>query len=455
MKCCRFLAVPALVAGFLCAASSSAHAYTINTTEVGKRIRWSTDTVTLQMDAEFERYLGPGEAYAALAMGFDAWRGLPRVPDMVIRPGTPTSIGHHDGGPTNAIYLLRDWPYESAKLAVTIVTYEMDTGRLLDADIVVNGKANFGLLDEPPAPGKLSYDLAAVLTHEAGHVLGLGESNSGQDATMWPYAKPDDVDKRSLAQDDEDGAIDSYQSAPPPAASGCGPNTVGGRASSRNGFVLGLWMMAVLSVARVSRRRKALALAAVSVTLASLLVGFDLPSLRADRAAESAAKLEALLARGTRDDRGQVEALASGGDSELARRAHITLGKLAARPGGARVSALSGEGISRLRQLMGTGSQLSVGRAKRTGTARQGGLLFTEYQVQTQNGDTRTLRVPGGVANGIGQRVIDAELPPADDQEIAVIPQADGTQHWAYHHAGALFGGHLGDEAVIEGALQR
>src|SRR5262249_30419512 len=214
---------------------------------------------------EFERYLGPGESYAALAMGFDAWRGLPRVPDMVIRPGAPTSVGHHDGGPTNAIYLLRDWPYEAAKLAVTIVTYEMDTGRLLDADIVVNGKANFELLDEPAPPGKLSYDLAAVLTHEAGHVLGLGESNAGQDATMWPYAKPDGTDRRTLAEDEEAGAIDSYQSAPPPAASGCGSNTIGGRASSRHGIVLGLWMLAALSVARVSRRRGRRTAAAVSV----------------------------------------------------------------------------------------------------------------------------------------------------------------------------------------------
>src|SRR5262245_3991259 len=140
--------VSAALAGLLSFASG-AHAYTINTTELGKRIRWSVDSVSLQMDAEYEGYLDPGDSFAALEMGFEAWRGLPRVPDLIVRSGRPAGLGHHDGHPTNGIYLLRDWPYEKEKLAVTIVTYEMDTGRLLDADIVVNGQAAFALLDEP------------------------------------------------------------------------------------------------------------------------------------------------------------------------------------------------------------------------------------------------------------------------------------------------------------------
>src|ERR1700753_2546045 len=101
MKCSRLLVVPAVLSSLLFGVSSSAHAYTINTTEVCKRVRGSTDTVGLQMDSEFENYLGPGEAYAALAMGFEAWRGLPRVPDMMITPGTPAPLGHHDCGPTH------------------------------------------------------------------------------------------------------------------------------------------------------------------------------------------------------------------------------------------------------------------------------------------------------------------------------------------------------------------
>ncbi|HTU59052.1 MAG TPA: hypothetical protein VMF89_11475, partial [Polyangiales bacterium] len=128
MKYRSSLVSQVVLVGLVMAFSQSAHAYTINTTEVGKRIRWATDNVGLQLDPEFEEFLNPGEAYAAISMAFDAWRGLPRVPDMRIRPGAPESVGHHDGRATNGVYLLKDWPYEASKLAVTVVTYEMDTG---------------------------------------------------------------------------------------------------------------------------------------------------------------------------------------------------------------------------------------------------------------------------------------------------------------------------------------
>jgi hypothetical protein len=61
--------------------------------------------------------------------------------------------------------------------------------------------------------------------------------------------------------------------------------------------------------------------------------------------------------------------------------------------------------------------------------------------------------VPGGVRNGIAQRVIDAELPPGDGQELVVAQQPDGTQRWAFHHQGVVFGGALGDGPALVGAL--
>src|SRR4051812_46063362 len=119
--------VSALCFGLVMGVVGEAHAYSINTTETGKRIRWSLDTVSLQLDPSFEEFLAPGEAYAAIEIGFDAWRGLPRVPDLVVQPGAPRSApGHHGSKPSNGVYLLKQWPYEPAKLAITVITYEMD-----------------------------------------------------------------------------------------------------------------------------------------------------------------------------------------------------------------------------------------------------------------------------------------------------------------------------------------
>jgi hypothetical protein len=453
MKHGSSLALPVFLAGLLQWVPSSAHAYTINTTEVGKRIRWSVDTVHLQIASEFETFLEPGQAHSALAMGVDAWRGLPRVPDLLIESGAPESLGHHDGRSTNGVYLLRDWPYEATKLAVTVVTYEMDTGRLLDADIVVNGKANFALLSEPVMPGSNSYDLAGVLTHEAGHVLGLGESNEGEDATMWPYARPDDTEKRTLASDDEDGVIESYLSSPPVAANGCGSNSVGGRTSGRGGVIVTLWVVAMVLMFRMANDQRRRVAVVAGCALCTLTVGFDDTPADSESSESKILLTERLALSGTRADRANLELLASDSDNEVARRAQFALGRALARPAVMRLSANTASSKARLNHLFGTSAQRHVGRTAIVGTVEHSGLLFTEYQVRTSTGERVALRVAGGSRDGIAQRVIDVEPPPAADQEVIVAPQADGTQRWAYHQNGVLFGGDLGDDAPIDDAI--
>jgi hypothetical protein len=453
MKYRSQLVLQAVLVGLVMALSQSARAYTINTTEVGKRIRWSVQDVALQLDPEYELFLGDGEAYAAIAMAFDAWRGLPRVPDMRIQAGTPERSGHHDGRMTNGVYLMRDWPYEASKLAVTVVTYEMDTGRLLDADILVNGQARYALLDEPVRPRTVSsYDLAAVLTHEAGHVLGLGESNDDQAATMWPYAKPDDTDKRTLAQDDEDGAVESYLSSPPRAAGGCGESSVGGHLSSRHALGMSFLLLMIVPMRRFSRRRRQLLLLGALCAACVFLVGFELPSAASERAQGRLLTLEQLKRAGTRDDLVQLDALETSADEEISRRAHSVRGSMLARPSATRLHASSLEGRARLTRFQGQSASLLKGKAKLLGTIEQQGFFFTQYKVATPVGD-KTLRVAGGVKDGIGQRVMDAELPPADGLELVIATQPDGTQHWAYHHQGLIFGGDLGDGPALDGAL--
>jgi Matrixin len=444
----------AAVLGCFFGAGSTAHAYTINTTELGKQIRWSVDSVSLQMDSEYEGWLDPGDSFAALEMGFEAWRGLPRVPDLVIRPGRPATVGHHDGRPTNGIYLLRDWPYEKEKLAVTIVTYEMDTGRLLDADIVVNGGARFALLPDPMTGTSNDYDIAAVLAHETGHVLGLGESNADPNATMWPYARPGDVSKRSLFDDDEDGVIESYKTAPPPASGACGSLTIAGRAHAHSRGALGLWALAICPfVLGRSRRRRRVMFGLASLLLIAMLFGFGEPETAQGPTAQRLAAVDALMRDGTRDDREALAQLSTDDSSEVARRAQIALSVVSARAPKQRIEARSVIGSRRMSSLLGTGSKLLVGKAIRSDVVDENGLFYTHYEVRAADGQTTKLRVAGGARDGIGQRVIDAEQPPADAQEVAVVQQADGTQRWAYHQAGLLFGGHLGDGAAIAGAL--
>jgi hypothetical protein len=418
-------------------------------------------------------------------MGLDAWRGLPHVPDLVLRPGAPDHApGHHGKRATNGVYLLKQWPYEADKLAITVITYEMDTGRLLDADVLVNGETSFAVLNErakrDPHERMKTYDLPAVLTHEIGHLLGLGESDADPDATMWPYATPGETQKRTLSEDDEDGVIASYRGKAPLPASGCGALSVaGGKRGQQGLFVAALVVFALAWRGTRRQRAKAALRSGAAIAIAIAIVGFGEPVHTTDVAEQMRTRLRALedarssdaqvllhvaarhddararldaveaLARvGTRDERALLERLASDEDAEVASRARETLSQVMGRAPRVVLAASSTEGRALMAQLLGRGHQLVSGRAHRVATVEQDGLLHTEYEVRSADGKLTRLRVAGGTLGAIGQRVLDAEPPPADDLDLVVAPQPDGRTRWAYSQAGRIFGGHLGEAAV-------
>ncbi|MDD9968534.1 MAG: matrixin family metalloprotease [Myxococcales bacterium] len=465
---------------------SPALAYTVNTTEDGHAIRWSTDTVALRADQGFLDMLSPGEAYSGLAMAFDAWRGYPGVPDLIINEGEPAEPGHHPNmGPTNTIHLLKDWPYEDEKLAVTVITYELANGRLLDADILVNGQVDFGLLDEVHETGVTDrYDLAAVLTHEAGHMLGLGESDADDAATMWPYARPGDTHQRTLAADDEVGIMWAYSGPPPAPATGCGKSTVAGRRASSGAWLL-LAGLPLIAVVRSHRRRPGRAawrrptrLALAGLSLCGLALWTTEPAAGEDAADARRAHIEAIsdlsdpaqiallrngmvdadpsvrlavaeqLARlGHREQRNMAEHL-RGDDNVLVRRAAVAAmdALVTAPPSATRLSDHDAPHMhGRLNPLAIDRAQVRIGHAHRVATERSRGLLFTRYEVVDASGAVTELRLPGGTDGVIAQRVGGEPLPP-EGAEVAVMPGDHGQQAWTYHAAGKLFGGSLGDQ---------
>ncbi len=466
-------------------AISPAHAYTINTTELGHRIRWARDSVPMQIDPALESFLPEDQARAAVTMAFEAWRGLPRVPDLMLAPGAPSAKpGNHGGSPTNGVYLLRKWPYEPAKLAITVITYEMETGRLLDADVLVNGETKFALLDEGSHTKSSDYDLGAVLTHESGHVLGLGESAADPGATMWPYAMPGETQKRTLAKDDEDGVTASYLSHPPAAANGCSSLSVAGRRDARHGLALLVFALSFFGLRAKRRSRLRLWARALPLLMLTSIVGFGAPlrtndptttlrervrgltDMSTDQArtmvraaadgSDPAARvdaLEALAQLGTRDEQAIAERLCSDEDARVAARAHVALQEVMARAPRAALPAQLPEAAARLTRLYGDANTLIRGHARLTSTVSNDGLLFSEYSVRAADGGEHVLRLAGGTLGPIGQRALDGEPPPADDQDVVIAPQSEGRAHWAYEQGGRVFGGDLGDGPSITGAL--
>ena len=107
------------------------------------------------------------------------------------------------------------WPYNDPvnTLALTTVTYGVNSGTIFDADIEINSSSTARPLttQEPPDPS--TVDLQAILTHEAGHFLGLAHATD-PNVIMYAYYTPGHI---QLTQDDINGLCAIY----PPPHSGC------------------------------------------------------------------------------------------------------------------------------------------------------------------------------------------------------------------------------------------
>jgi MYXO-CTERM domain-containing protein len=138
------------------------------------------------------------------------------------------------------------WPHNDPNntLALTTVTYGIDSGEIFDADIEVNTAQHKITAQEPPPTG--TFALHAILTHEAGHFFGLAHATTTA-PIMYAQYQPDAI---NLTQDDIEGVCAIY---PPQNKAGCACDVArGGQGAWAIAAVAGL---AVLTAAR--RRRRA------------------------------------------------------------------------------------------------------------------------------------------------------------------------------------------------------
>ena len=140
-------------------------------------------------------------------------------------------------------------------VALTSVLYDPTTGRIMDADIEVNGWDGVaGAIGSPPQhgwyftcatpaqpgtcaqrgdccttygqPDCFGMDLENTVTHEVGHFLGLAHSGVAT-STMFATTAPRETSKRDLAADDAAGVCAIY---PEPSGCGCGGGAPGAAA---------------------------------------------------------------------------------------------------------------------------------------------------------------------------------------------------------------------------------
>lgn len=198
--------------------------------DCGVPLFWPSQCVgySVQKDASSQVDLATVQALAAEAFGTwasaDCGEGAhPTISAEDLGPVTCSELAY-DAEKKNAnIITFRDddWPYkQNGILALTTVTYALDTGKIRDADMELNSEGAKFTTGEA-----VDVDLLSILTHEAGHFLGLAHA-SDPEATMRADYPPKSITLRTLGQDDITGICAVYPADAPRGA--CDPEPING-----------------------------------------------------------------------------------------------------------------------------------------------------------------------------------------------------------------------------------
>jgi hypothetical protein len=178
--------------------------------DCGVPLSWERTCIGFATDAAGSAFIPAATARAVLGQAFATWEAADcgsgkigvHVEDMGYVNCGATEYNDHAGNANVLAFRDREWPHPEGidNIALTTVTYDVKTGVIFDADIEVNTAQYQITVDDKT----VRYDLLSVLTHEAGHFLGLAHS-ADQMATMFANYTEGDLGDRSIDPDDVTG----------------------------------------------------------------------------------------------------------------------------------------------------------------------------------------------------------------------------------------------------------
>ena len=174
-------------------------AYTL----LSPRRRWATTPITVRVYNVGNSTITDGSGGVnAVVSAIRAWG--------IISSSSTSSAAVRGTAPATIMLNTNGGVCTGSCLAATLTGYyTTQTGddRINDADIYTNTAYQYFSSGEPACSGE--YDIDGIMTHEVGHVIGLGHS-SVAGATMYPSVSACNTANRSLEADDRAGRDDLY-----------------------------------------------------------------------------------------------------------------------------------------------------------------------------------------------------------------------------------------------------
>jgi MYXO-CTERM domain-containing protein len=218
---CRTSTCPSGSAGEVCVPAASG--------DCGTPLYWAQPCFGFAVQQNASRQVPWDTADGIAQQAFATWVttacGAGGRPNMQVVDFGPIECSarqyNQSGGNANVIVFRDDgWPYAGqwSTLALTTVTYNLDTGEIYDADMEVNAS------DVTLTTGdtNVQFDLLSIVTHEAGHMLGLAHSQV-PDTTMGRQYQSGETTMRSLTADDVAAICAVYPPVPTGELPSCDP----------------------------------------------------------------------------------------------------------------------------------------------------------------------------------------------------------------------------------------
>ncbi|MBX3252404.1 MAG: matrixin family metalloprotease, partial [Myxococcales bacterium] len=242
-------------AALLVSATGDAEAYAIKKTSRGELVHWEEPSVAYTLDPSLDRAVA--QATEATVTSMASWSGTVGAPELEVAAQDESSPKKPGFDQKNGVFYMKGGYTPAGRaLAITVLTYDNASGRILDADIIFNGTYAFEVLEAPGTPdlaheasataahpsntdgithdGEIAtersydtvYDLHHVIAHELGHSLGMNDEMGRKDALMYRFSAPNDASIREPAADDIAGLAELYSTKLEARGNGCSSATV-------------------------------------------------------------------------------------------------------------------------------------------------------------------------------------------------------------------------------------